>query len=72
MFKLIDTLNARTISSHRTLDAAVRAQFKHSKAVKKANGQNSFIPTKIAEIIEGEEVGVDYDTLVEAKIRIGA
>jgi hypothetical protein len=72
MFKLIDTFNNHTISTHRTLDAAVKAQAKHSKAVTKANGASSYIPKKIVEVIKGEEVAVDINDLMAAEQRCEA
>jgi len=72
MFKLIDTFNARTISTHRTLDAAVKAQAKHSRAVRKANGSSSYIPKKIVEVVNGEETPVDQYDLMAAEQRVGA
>jgi len=41
--KLIDTFNKVEISTHRTLEAAVKAQRKHLAAVKRRNGQNSYL-----------------------------
>jgi hypothetical protein len=72
MFKLIDTFNNCTISTHRTLDAAVKAQAKHSRAVSRANGSNSYIPKKIVEVVMGEEVPVDQYDLMAAERRVGA
>jgi hypothetical protein len=72
MFKLIDTFNARTISTHRTLDAAVKAQAKHSRAVSNANGSSSYIPKKIVEVVNGEETPVDQYDLMAAEQRVGA
>jgi hypothetical protein len=46
-FTLHDTFNGGTVSVHRSIETAVRAQLSHSRAVKRANGQNSFIPTRI-------------------------
>jgi hypothetical protein len=46
-FTLFDTFNSHPVSHHKTLRAAVLAQMKHSKAVKRANGPNSYIPTRI-------------------------
>ena len=46
-FTIHDTFNGGTVSVHRSLETAVRAQLSHSRAVKRANGQNSFIPTRI-------------------------
>jgi hypothetical protein len=62
MYHLINTFNNdRLISRHRTLVAAVKASIKHDRAVKKYNGQNSYIPTKIVEVVAGEETPVDMD-----------
>jgi ketopantoate hydroxymethyltransferase len=43
MITLTDTFNKKVISHHRTVAAAVRAEAKHNRAVKKANGQNSYV-----------------------------
>ena len=72
MFKLIDTFNALTISTHRTLDATVKAQAKHSRAVIKANGSSSYIPKKIVKVVSGEETPVDQYDLMAAEQRCGA
>ena len=72
MFKLIDTFNHRVISKHRSIDAAVKAQAKHSRAVRKANGANSYIPKKIVEVVNGEESPVDQNDLMAAEQRVGA
>lgn len=54
MFQLNDTFNNRVISQHRTLKAAALAEVAHSKAVRKANGQQSYIPTSIT--MDGERL----------------
>jgi len=46
---LIDTFNNRRISSHRTIEAAIKADRKYQSQVKAANGQTSYIPTKYVE-----------------------
>jgi hypothetical protein len=46
-FTLHDTFNFRTISAHLSIKAAVRASYRFSRAVKRANGKDSFIPTVI-------------------------
>ena len=46
-FTLHDTFNDRTISVHRSIKTAVRASYRFSRAVKRANGRDSFIPTEI-------------------------
>jgi hypothetical protein len=62
-YQLIDTFNNRVISNHRSLDAAVRAKAKHGRAVKRANGQSSYVtyaitlntqPIESTEIINAE------------------
>ncbi|TXH12085.1 MAG: hypothetical protein E6R03_13590 [Hyphomicrobiaceae bacterium] len=60
-----DTFNKRTVSNHRTLLAAVRAERKFLKAVKRANGANSYIPTRI--LVDG--VRVDDEALTDARIQ---
>jgi hypothetical protein len=44
---LQDTFNDRVVSRHRTLEAAVRARYRFSRAIRRANGENSYIPTEI-------------------------
>jgi hypothetical protein len=58
MYELRDTFNDRTILRHRTLAAAVKAGTAHLRAVKRNNGQNSYIPTVI--LLDGQRV-CDYD-----------
>ena len=68
MYTLIDIFNDRVISRHRTLEAAMRAEIKHDKAVKKHNGTSSYIPTGIL-TPAGEPV--DADTYNELRYRLG-
>jgi hypothetical protein len=61
MYHLIDMFNRAIISSHRTMEAAQKAEAAHHRAVKRACGQNSYIPTQIlngtrAEIMERERI----------------
>lgn len=44
---LTDTFNNRKISTHRTVEAAVKAQAKHLQAVKRANGDSSYLTYSI-------------------------
>ena len=44
MIQLIDSFNSVIISSHRTLTTAVRASRAHDRAVKRNNGESSYIP----------------------------
>lgn len=46
-YTLHDTFNRTLISRHRTLEGAVKSDISHARAVKRANGQNSYIPTEI-------------------------
>jgi hypothetical protein len=69
MYTLIDTFNNYTISRHRTLEAAIRAQRRHLSAVRRANGPNSYLTYEITlngERIDGErweeaELSLDRD-----------
>ena len=45
--KLIDTFNNVLISQHRSVRAAVKAQIKHIRAVRKHNGQSSYLTYSI-------------------------
>ena len=47
MYSLYDTFNDRIISRHRTIEATAAADRKYQRAIKRANGQNSYIPTTI-------------------------
>ncbi len=47
MFVLIDTFNKKNLSRHRTYEAAEKANAKFQAAVKRANGKDSYIPTRI-------------------------
>ena len=46
-FTLHDTFNGGTVSVHRSIETAVRASMRFHRAVKRANGKNSFITTEI-------------------------
>lgn len=56
MYALINTMSAvdvyvgRVLSMHRTAEAAETADTKLQRAVKRANGQNSYLPTVIRKI----------------------
>jgi len=59
MIELFDTFNSVLISKHRSLETAVKAQRKHLKQVKKANGQNSYLTygfVKNGKFIDDEEI----------------
>lgn len=64
MFTLADTFNNNIISRHRSLVAAVRAKGKHLRAIRRRNGQNSYVTYEITGP-DGE--AVDYDDLINAE-----
>lgn len=48
-------------SRHRTVEAAIKADEKLQRAVKRANGKNCYLPTRIVELrAEGAGVGHGY------------
>ena len=61
---LTDTFNNRTISTHRSIKAAVAKRLAHLRAVKKANGSSSYLTYSITaadgcdirEEVEAEEI----------------
>ena len=67
MFHLIDTFNDRLISRHRTLLAAVKADLAYDRAVKRRNGNSSYIPTVIVGVTHGEQTPVDGQDLYRAE-----
>jgi hypothetical protein len=69
MITLKDTFNNVTISRHRTLEAAVLAKRKHARAVRKANGENSYVWYGFFGP-DGKEIG--YEQLFEARERVDA
>jgi hypothetical protein len=46
-YSLFDHFNMRTISRHRSFETASRAQAKHSRAIKRTHGRNSYLPTVV-------------------------
>jgi hypothetical protein len=46
-YSLFDHFNMRTISRHRSFETASRAQVRHSRALKRTHGRNSYLPTVI-------------------------
>lgn len=52
-----DTFNNTNVSNHRSLEAAVAADIKFGRAVKRANGKSSYIPTEI--LCDGERLTDD-------------
>jgi hypothetical protein len=58
MIILTDSFNGSVISNHRTVQAAVRAQRAHARAVAKRNGKGSYIFYKIFSS-SGEDISED-------------
>ncbi|MCC5871525.1 MAG: hypothetical protein JJU22_03935 [Gammaproteobacteria bacterium] len=56
LYVVMDTFNDQAISRHRTLEAAVRADDRFRRAVRRANGPTSYIPTVILDPA-GERIG---------------
>lgn len=55
MYVLVNTfLNDRVISRHRSLNAVAKANDRLQRAVKRANGQSSYMPTRVMLEIRGE------------------
>ena len=54
MFILTDTFNKVVISKHRSVMAAVKAQHKHDRMVKRMNGKNSYVWYSITEEDEAD------------------
>jgi hypothetical protein len=54
MFALYDTFNQKVISKHRSVEAAIKADERLQRAVKRANGDNSYLPTDLRLIERGE------------------
>lgn len=67
MFTLTDTFNKFTISSHRTLIAAVRARRRHARAIRRYNGEGSYITY---EITGQDGKRVDYNDLINAEMTV--
>jgi len=62
MYKLVDSFNEVVISRHRTAEAAQRAMQKHMRAVRRHNGQNSYLTYEIispdGKLVDLEEVSL--------------
>lgn len=55
-YELIDTHNGRTLSRHRTILAAVRAEFSHARAIERRNGKGSYLTYSIR-ASDGSDLG---------------
>jgi hypothetical protein len=71
--RIYDTFNRCTISNHRSLRAAVLAERKFNRAVKRANGSNSYIPTRIEYLTDDIQwIGVPSDEVMDVKHQLDA
>lgn len=70
-FRLVNTFNDHTISHHRTLRNAVLASDRYSRSVRHANGSNSYMPTRIDELCDGEWLKVDIRDLHNTEHSVG-
>lgn len=79
MFALINTVNAipgdsigTVLSQHRTIEAADREDARLQRAVRRANGENSYLPTRVVRLTrrpahrfiannEWEPIDFDFD-----------
>lgn len=72
--RIYDTFNRTVISNHRSIKAAVIAAKKFQRAVKRANGSSSYIPTIIEYLTEDESpewLKVPLDELHDAEHAAG-
>jgi hypothetical protein len=54
MYALLDTFNDKIISRHKTVEAAAIAKNKKLDAIKKKNGQSSYIPMVCMKVVGDE------------------
>jgi hypothetical protein len=67
-YRIYDTFNRRVVSNHLSLRAAVIAAAKFSRAVKRNNGENSYIPTRIEQPdTDGDWLPVPIDEVHDAE-----
>jgi hypothetical protein len=67
-YRIYDTFNRNVVSNHRSIRTAVVAQDKFSKAVRRVNGQNSYIPTIIERTTEdGEWIKMPIEDVQDAQ-----
>jgi hypothetical protein len=72
--RIYDTFNRRVVSNHQSLRTAVLAARKFQRAVRKSNGQNSYIPTIIEYLTQDEDpqwISVPSDEVHDAEWAAG-
>jgi hypothetical protein len=68
MFAILDTFNNKIVSRHRTVSAAVEANARFQRAVKRSNGQSSYIPVELRIVSKDgslERLGEDSQEMEE-------
>ena len=73
-YRIYDSFNRRVLSNHRSIKAAVIAADKFLRAVKRANGSNSYIPTVIEYLTDDDSpewVKVPLDEVHDAQHAAG-
>jgi hypothetical protein len=73
MYAVYDTFNNKIVSRHRMIEAAVKADCKFQRRIKKVHGQSSYVPTRISKIGRGCLVDLskdDYAWMIECYNRI--
>jgi hypothetical protein len=65
-YTLTDTFNNWTISRHRTIAAAIAAETRHLKAVKRANGASSYLTYEITSST-GEDIRSEVESARESE-----
>jgi hypothetical protein len=67
-YSIYDTFNRNPISTHRSLKAAVIAEDKFSRSIRRSNPGNSYIATRIEYLSDcGEWLGVPTDKVQDAQ-----
>lgn len=70
MFILFDSFNNKVLSRHRTLENSIKAKSKVLKNVKKWNGNNSYLPMDIFELVNKEMVKVDDQRIYQSEVNL--
>ena len=68
MFAILDTFNNKIVSRHRTVRAASEANDRFQRAIRRNNGQSSYIPVDLRRIAKGgqlERLGEDSPEMEE-------
>ena len=68
MYTLIDTFNRATLSNHRTLANALKAQQKDAKRLRTRPGGYSYVTYKI---VKSDDTPITRDEMIEAEIAAG-